>query len=1756
MVRTVNPWGHAKQSWTINELSGPSSSGRTSSYERLKLLIWKNYKLQTRNKLQTFLELLFPLIFIAILVVVRILVPSTEITEPTIFQPLEIDGVPPYVIRTKCNIIYYTPTNEVVDNLIQEIKSSYFDAADLKYNFTGFENENELLEAYELAKNEDEGSSADFETTSPVLAGIVFENDFDDGDIPKNIKYKLRFPASQRSDYDAIAEKFGLKAAWFTELVYPLFQLLGPRAKDKIGGGLPGYQDEGFLYLQHAVDRTLIQMILNDSTTDSKRYDIKLQRFPYPGYIDDKYLFGLQAFLPLLLILSMLFPVLHITKGIVYEKEKRLKESMKMMGLSNGLLWTAWILKSQLFLMVSSVMIAALLKARFVSSQELAVIPETDITVLIVILFIYSFSAVSFSCLVSTLFSRANTAALAGGTFWFFIYVPYAFIQPRYNTLSRNFKIICSLLTNNPIGFVSQIICNFEGIGVGVQWSNLSEGSTPDDNFSISDCLVLLSINSLVFLLAAFYIEAVWPGEFGIPLPWNFFLKKWYWTGGFRHAPEYDLGISSKANSNNPYFEHDPSQKQAGVEIRNLTKRFGDKTAVKRMNLKLFGDQVTALLGHNGAGKSTTMSMLTGLFPPTSGTALINGYDICSDMISVRASLGICPQHDVLFDELTVEEHLKFFCKLKGLDKEKVDVEVTRMIVALGLQSKRHAESRTLSGGMKRKLSVGIAFCAGSKVVLLDEPTSGMDPGARRSTWDLIQSEKKGRTVLLSTHFMEEADLLGDRIAIMSQGVIQCCGSSLFLKKKYGGGYHLVIVKTAECVVENITNVLKTAIPDIEIDQDIGAELSYILPDSKSHLFSTLFSELEEKRKDLGIASYGASITTVENVFMRVIREAEEATLREISEIEQARNEELKLQMQEATKTYSERNTGLTLMLQQLWGMLIKRFLFITRNKMLTLGALQLPVAYVAITFCIMNAFPGFNDPEPLLISLDSYETVGKTTTVIHCPTENDICNSYKEFVSRNNYISAVVPRNSTFIDFILEKASKELAIVNFQHIIGFEERIKSDSSSTSGMGTNVTELIGFFNNQPFHAPPLALNFITNAILRIANHSIEITNHPLPYSSLDNLKDQGGVLTIGFQVGYNLALAMSFIAGYFILVPIRERISGSKHLQYISGVKSLIFWITSFVTDFMQYVIPCVGVLVVLVLFRMEEFSTLKMQGYFLMVCGCFGLAILPLVYILSFKFQVPTSGFAVIVVTGIFSGLAPMFAIALIQNPDFGLEEMADSINKYALVFPNYALGMGIVQLSSNYQLSQSCAQHFNLEFLCSAYPDSICCNKLKVDYLDWERSGIGRNIVYLLISAVVYTLILVLIECNFFQMIRQCFTSPKIRDDDDDDSEEVSDALEDSDVLTERDRIVNGSLSTLSQTNTLIVRNLTKFYDDFLAVDELNLGIQRGECFGLLGINGAGKTTTFKMLTGDLEPSSGDAYVAGFSVSNQLKKAHQMLGYCPQFDGLIGEMTGRETIRMFARLRGIREKDIGVLINELSERLLFTPHIDKHVDNYSGGNKRKLSTAVALIGNPPILFLDEPTTGMDPVARRHLWDAITLIRSQGTSIVLTSHSMEECEALCTRLAIMVNGKFRCLGATQHLKNKFGKGYTIIAQTAARVEDPDQPFTRSQQEQGRRRSSNKSIKRKKSDQQPYWELELQDLRKFIEERFPACTLKDIHPCFVHYHIHPDENVSWGELFSAMEVAKVRFKLEAYSVGQTSLEQVFLNFTKSQINTG
>uniref|UniRef100_A0A3P9CRJ2 ATP binding cassette subfamily A member 2 n=1 Tax=Maylandia zebra TaxID=106582 RepID=A0A3P9CRJ2_9CICH len=297
-------------------------------------------------------------------------------------------------------------------------------------------------------------------------------------------------------------------------------------------------------------------------------------------------------------------------------------------------------------------------------------------------------------------------------------------------------------------------------------------------------------------------------------------------------------------------------------------------------------------------------------------------------------------------------------------------------------------------------------------------------------------------------------------------------------------------------------------------------------------------------------------------------------------------------------------------------------------------------------------------------------------------------------------------------------------------------------------------------------------------------------------------------------------------------------------------------------------------------------------------------------------------------------------------------------------------------------------------------------------------------------------------------------------------------------------------------------------------LAVDRLCLGVRPGECFGLLGVNGAGKTSTFKMLTGDECTTGGEAFINRNSILKDLLRVQQGIGYCPQFDALFDDLTAREHLQLYTRLRGIPWKDQERVVQWALEKLELSKYADKPAGTYSGGNKRKLSTAIALIGYPSLIFLDEPTTGMDPKARRFLWNLILDIIKTGRSVVLTSHSMEECEALCTRLGIMVNGRFKCLGSIQHLKNRFGDGYMITVRT----------------------KSSSSVK---------------EVVRFFNRNFPEALLKERHHTKVQYQLK-SERMSLAQVFSKMEQVVEVLGIEDYSVSQTTLDNVFVNFAKKQ----
>jgi len=238
-----------------------------------------------------------------------------------------------------------------------------------------------------------------------------------------------------------------------------------------------------------------------------------------------------------------------------------------------------------------------------------------------------------------------------------------------------------------------------------------------------------------------------------------------------------------------------------------------------------------------------------------------------------------------------------------------------------------------------------------------------------------------------------------------------------------------------------------------------------------------------------------------------------------------------------------------------------------------------------------------------------------------------------------------------------------------------------------------------------------------------------------------------------------------------------------------------------------------------------------------------------------------------------------------------------------------------------------------------------------------------------------------------------------------------------------------------------TIEAADLTRRFGDLVAVDHISFKVEGGELWGLLGPNGAGKTTTVKMLCGLLTPTSGLATLGGRDIREEVGKIRKLIGFCPQEPTVYERLTGKENVKLIGQMHKMQKAELKKKTDELLEKIGLAERADDQVITYSGGMKRRLNLIMALIHDPPILFLDEPTLGLDPAVRRAVWDAILELKKRKKTIVLTTHYMEEADELCDRVAIIDYGKIIEEGSPEKLKEKVGKGDRIEMEFSGHTE-------------------------------------------------------------------------------------------------------------------
>jgi ABC-type multidrug transport system ATPase subunit len=279
--------------------------------------------------------------------------------------------------------------------------------------------------------------------------------------------------------------------------------------------------------------------------------------------------------------------------------------------------------------------------------------------------------------------------------------------------------------------------------------------------------------------------------------------------------------------------------------------------------------------------------------------------------------------------------------------------------------------------------------------------------------------------------------------------------------------------------------------------------------------------------------------------------------------------------------------------------------------------------------------------------------------------------------------------------------------------------------------------------------------------------------------------------------------------------------------------------------------------------------------------------------------------------------------------------------------------------------------------------------------------------------------------------------------------------------------------------------------------------------------------------MLTRHLVPTSGDAFITQHSILSAFSQGASHLGVVTQNNSLWDRLSVEAHLYLFARLRGVPEDLVTKVVDATVDQLELTPHRKKLAMRLSGGMKRKLCVAIALIGDPEVVLLDEPSAGLDPVSRRNLWSVILRTMSH-RAVILTTHSMDEAEALCKRIGIMVKGQLRALGSKQHLKNKFGSGYELTVKLAVQptVQQEQKPHSANLQQQD-------------------MSVQIEALTAFVQELFPSATILAENGGLLTYQI-PKEEMQMERAFTNLESQKARLSIEDYTVAQPTLEQVFI----------
>ncbi|GFG35680.1 hypothetical protein Cfor_11467 [Coptotermes formosanus] len=1682
---------------------------------QLKAMLIRNLLLKKREKRKTIAEVVLPLYSLWILIVIKYLVPNPNF--PVMSTPRGEADLFEHFQQFKNHTIAIVPNTTEMQHFLDSVNqlwlTMHLDPGLHPINFMMFDTRDDLLTAY-------------WKEPTSIPIAVIFETD---DPVKGSLKYEIRtnpsFVVTPSTTELYSSPALCRESVGHWSGVFPI----------ETGESCPvnQYYYSGFVAIQALFDFTKIR--LDSGQMNIEVPHIMLELLPKEAYTGD-WMVAFRVVIPLYMVMALSQFITYLLILIVGEKENKIKEGMKIMGLRDSVFWLSWFIIYGVFVLFLTIVSSVLL-------FTLQVFQHTNFLLIFLLILLYSLSIIMFGFMLTPFFDNARTAGIIGNFAVNIMSLLY-FIQVFVHDSSSVAFWLVSLISSSGFALAMDKALVLDLSGQGVNFDNLWSG--PGIPFGGS--LIMMSLDIVLYGLLAYYLDCVIPSEHGTKRsPW-FCFTPGFWcprksapripsvngeSGSFNAGEESNRDVETVARE---------MKGREAINIVDLYKTFHacrkpEVKAVNGINLTIYEGQITAILGHNGAGKTTLFNILTGLTAPSAGTAFVFGYDIRdpNDMHTIRQMTGVCPQHDILFDLLTPREHLEFFAAVRGIRPSLIEAEVSKTLRDIDLVDKANTFAKHLSGGQKRKLSVGIAVIGDPRIIILDEPTAGIDPYSRRHMWSVLQNRRHGKVILLTTHFMDEADILADRKAVVSKGRLRCCGSSLFLKNKFGIGYHLTLVLEGMAREPAITRLVMSHVAKAEKARRHGRELSFILPhnavDNFAPLFSAIEYEINTRASRLGISSYGVSMTTLEEVFLHLERDEEtDGTMDNLSK-KMVRNRALSrsLSLQSKSTSYqSLQNEGGIIATTGPTGDTQTDGIMNQANEHHVAGLGLNPIEtnpnqwQVFVALLRLRVLRMFRDIQKLYFTVLLPLGFAACGLYVHSIQSTDpkmkslVLNgdTYK-IHTRLAFHNATSVSLDEFVQSLEESGSSSVDLYN-----GNFSLLLDMAPHMAALNVNVWEMpeisiTTIYNDTAQHSLPIVINLLSNAFYRLEIH----------------VGKQLFLQSDSVTPGQNLEGCSVILCDLIEIIPLPQ-IKAKNQLR-VNGLSFFMYFFTYFVVLAGLMVLICTALLILILVFDLpslqEPPAFCTMGLLILLYCP----ASILFATCVSYIFDKMDSAQSILPNIVTFLGLIPFLLVMVLDMLRIG---------------GRAALALHMVFSLLNTMYIPYAVVYFvdRVHLMCRV--NLACTNLTLADYITDE---IVVMLVGIVLHIPIWFFVLLILDIKksggkasdvfkHFLSDNNKITAEVVENND------VGEH-EDDDVRTERQKVADILSNWNAKPPVVVVQNLRKEYQKMMmkvccggtdgscccmkgggghdvhtkvAVQNLSLAVDAGEVFGLLGHNGAGKTTTMKIMIAEEAATKGRVQIGGHNITTNIAEAFQLMGYCPQHDAQWKNITVREHLECYAAIRGVPPSDINRVVDLFLTGLQIHEHAGKESQHCSGGTRRKLSFAMAMVGGPCVVLMDEPSTGMDPRSKRFLWDTI-LASFQGTrGAILTTHSMEEADALCSRVGIMVKGELRCIGSTQHLKNLYGAGYTLEMKLRGGDRTPTTPS---------------------SDRHS-------DLKEFVAGLFPDATLEESFADRLMFSVPQHAVTSLAECFSQLETAKSELDIEEYSFSQTTLEQVFLKF--------